>query len=132
MTSRVPDAPEFPPGSPHLKAVMPCYIIKMLREFELGDQAAGRASFGLAYAEYEAGMNWQPSAPYEKDRELMLLRKQDTAHFWDIYVYDYLTRWRPGGAAKILSGIEKNFGLTPKMKALKNQAKEPPPSQDPG
>lgn len=106
---------------------MKCLIIKMLREFELGDHAAAMASFGRAYREYGTKANKLYSTPYRKDNELARLIERDSAGFWDKYVYDLLVLWPPESAVKILSGLERAAGLTPKLRLLDYAAMNAPP-----
>ena len=127
MTSRSPADPAFPAGSPPFKLEMMCFIIKMLREFELGDRAAAMASYKRAWSEYGLKENRSAAAPYKKDKEIMRLIEQDPACFWDKYVYLYLRRWRDRDVVKILSGIEKNIGLTAKLRLLGYAVKNTPP-----
>lgn len=98
---------------------MRCLVIRMLREFELGDLGAARSSSGLAYAKYEAEVNGLRGTPYKTDRELQRHIRQDENNFWDRYVYNPLLMWPPEGIAKILSGLEKSRTLTARLGLLK-------------
>ncbi|HNW45100.1 MAG TPA: hypothetical protein PKI19_11390 [Elusimicrobiales bacterium] len=109
-----PAALELPPGFE-----MKCLIIRMLREFELGDGTAAAGSYGRVFALYEAKDNTLGGTPYKRDREIQAVIRSDLNNFWDRYVNDALMLWPPGGIVKILSGIEKKEKLTPKLGLLK-------------
>ncbi|HNW43805.1 MAG TPA: hypothetical protein PKI19_04820, partial [Elusimicrobiales bacterium] len=100
-------------------------IVRMLREFQLGDSRAALVSFGQAYALYEAENDTGRGAPYEKDKEIERVIKQDSNSFWDRYVYEALLKWPPGEIARILSEVEKHKGLTARLGLLKYAAGGP-------
>ncbi|MBU2574057.1 MAG: hypothetical protein KKH28_08290 [Elusimicrobia bacterium] len=87
---------------------MACLIIRMLREFELGDRNAARASFRQAYAGYEAKRNLLRGEPYQRDKELALLIKGNSDTFWDVHVYRAILMLPPKRSAK-LSGLRKSM-----------------------
>ena len=95
---------------------MECLIIKMLREFELDDQAAAMASFRQAYAEYQARRNMLRGEPYQRDNELALLIRGNSDVFWDEHVYRFLLMLPPKNAAKTLSGLKKSIELSGRLK----------------
>jgi len=86
---------------------MECYIIRMLRELELGDRNSATASFRLAYAEYERWHNMLRGEPYQKDKELTLKIRGNSDAFWDGYVYRFFLMLPSESAAKTLSELEK-------------------------
>jgi len=105
-----------------------CLIIRMLREFELGDRAAAMTSFGQAYAAHDRWHNklqgdQAQGAPYKSDKELTVLLKQDYNRFWDRYVYGILLLWPPESIGKILSGLRKNVAVSPELRLLEYSVK---------
>ena len=113
IASRSPSELALPPGRE-----MECLIIRMLREFELGDRASAMVSFRQAYARYEMFHNRLLREPYKRDKELALLIKQDSDSFWNGYVYDILLMWPYESMPKIFSGLEKQITLTGRLKLL--------------
>lgn len=93
-------------------------IIRMLREFELGDRAAAAASLDQAYRLYEVQRNSLRGEPGGTDREVAALIKRNSSGFWDQAVYPALLLWPPEGAARIIAGIKKRAALTPALAAL--------------
>lgn len=109
----------FPAGvPPPPDPPMSCLIMRMLREYELGDQAAAKVSFGLAYAEYERRHNMLNGEGYARDRKVLNFMRQDSSSFWERYVYEQLLLWPPEGMAKILAGIKKQAPLTQRLRLL--------------
>ncbi|PIU20802.1 MAG: hypothetical protein COT18_00325, partial [Elusimicrobia bacterium CG08_land_8_20_14_0_20_59_10] len=104
-------------------------IAVMLREFELGDEKAAMSSFTRAYKMYGDCYNVLGGTPYKRDRELSRAMKNDLDAFWDNFVYRVLLLWPPGGMVRILSGIEKNFSLSPSLKPLAKAAAGPRPQE---
>jgi hypothetical protein len=101
---------------------MECLVMRMLREFELGDQGAVMTSFRQAYAEYERSGNMLRGEPYRRDKELALLIKGNASAGWNEYVYRVLLRRPPKSVAKTISGLKKNMELPgrAKLNALKD------------
>ncbi|HNW43804.1 MAG TPA: hypothetical protein PKI19_04815 [Elusimicrobiales bacterium] len=97
---------------------MRCLMIRMLRELELGDQAAAKVSFAGAFALYEQYHNMLTKVVYAPDREVLRFMRQNSSAFWDEFVYEYLALWPPEGMAKILAGMKKQFPLTPRYRLL--------------
>jgi len=95
-----------------------CYIIRMLREFELGDKKAALASLMEAYSGYEAWHNMLRGEPYRRDKELALRIKAGSDAFWDEKVYPLVLMFPPRNIAAILSGLQKEIVL-PKRSKLK-------------
>ncbi len=87
------------------EAAMDCYVIRMLRELELGRRTAAEASFRLAYQRYDAEHNMLRGAPYAKDRELEAALKNDSGTFWSAFVYPRLLMWPPERGAVIARGL---------------------------
>ncbi|HNW43799.1 MAG TPA: tetratricopeptide repeat protein [Elusimicrobiales bacterium] len=94
-------------------------IIRMLREFELGDGGAAMRSFDRAYAAYGKNNNALRGTPYARDRELQNIVSRDLDNFRDRCVYDALLLWPPRSIAKILAGMEKHMELGLKLGLLK-------------
>jgi tetratricopeptide (TPR) repeat protein len=95
-----PEAVPVPRG-----AEMQCYVLRMLRELELGRQAAAAASYKLAYERYGAEHNMLRGAPYAKDRELEAALKRDSGTFWSAFVYPALLKWPPERMAVIIPAL---------------------------
>lgn len=80
-------------------------VIRMLREFELGDRAAAAASAGPAFAEFEKRHNMLRGEPYRRDRELGLLIKQNSMAGWREHVYGRLLALPPKNLARTLAEL---------------------------
>lgn len=112
IKSRKPSAIEIPQTN------LDYWIIRMLRELELGDHAAAAASLDQAYYIYESQRNLLRGAPYETDRKIAGLIRENSSDFWDHYVYPAILLWPPEGAAAILSGLKKSAALTSRLGSL--------------
>lgn len=94
-------------------------ILRMLREFELGDNGAAMFSFNRLYAMNKKEHNMLREVPYARDREIAQILGEDSTQILDRNVYENLLLWPPGRIVKILSGVEKCLGLTSNLKLLK-------------
>jgi hypothetical protein len=112
IKSRKPSGIEIPQTN------LDCWIIRMLREFELGDRAAAAASLDQAHYIYRSQRNLLRGVPYETDRKIADLIRENSSDFWDQYVYPAILLWPPEGAAAILSGLKRNFVLTSPLGSL--------------
>lgn len=124
LTSSSPAKVAFPAGVEMNRAVhLECLIIRMLREFELGDRAAAIASFREAYFKHDKWHN-KPQGfigngtPYESDKEMAVLLRRDSNRFWDRYVYGLLLMWPPESMGKILLALKKETAVSPRMQFL--------------
>lgn len=90
-------------------------IIRMLREFELGQQPAARLTLNRAYAVYEAHHNMLNGEGYARDKEVLRFMRQDSKTFWETHVYQHLLLWPPEGMQKIIAGIKKESALTKRL-----------------
>ena len=111
--ARKPSEIEIPP-----EVRLECLIIRMLREYELGDQAAAAVSLEQAYSCYEVELNCLRGVTNETDGELAGQIKQNSSGFWDRSVYPALLLWPPEGAAAVLAGLKKRVELTPRLSSL--------------
>ncbi len=100
------------------EAALDWLIIRMLREFELGDRAAAAASLEQAYRLYEVQRNSLRGGLGGTDRKIAGLIKRNSSGFWDQAVYPALLLWPPESAARILAGIKKLAALTPALGSL--------------
>ena len=106
-------------------------IIRMLREFELGQRESALTSLREAVGVFERHYNRlqgnrprgpgkyelkQDAEPYERDRQLAVLMGRDSDRFWDIFVYEMLLFWPPQKISLILSRIGESVSLTGRMK----------------
>lgn len=99
------------------------YAARMLRELELGDREAAKASFGLAYRELnpagpKTAYDWQHLTPYKNDQALRERLNSDTDWFWDTQVYETLKLWPARRVPKILAEISAVAPLSPRLARL--------------
>ncbi len=111
QASAAPSALPVPAGRK-----MECLILRMLREFELGDRTAAMVSFRLAYSEFETSHNMLRGEPYQRDREIARQIRGDSDMFWDYYVYALLLMHTPQSAARVLSGLKTSIILPERLK----------------
>ena len=82
-------------------------VLLALREFELGNKAAGAEALGRALAQYDGRHNMLRGAPYARDRALQEQLKGDSGAFWAQFVYPALLGWPPERAARIAGGLSE-------------------------
>ncbi len=93
-------------------------IVKMLRELDLGDQAAAGKSFNAARAAHQVWGNGLRGEPYERDREINVLIRRDSSSF-ENGLYNVLTLWPVSSMGRIIAGIEKQAVLPARLRQLR-------------
>jgi hypothetical protein len=101
----------LPPGN-NYQRVMFYHIARMLREFELGERNAAMVSFKNAYSSYESKYNCLTQTPYQRDKEIDSIIKQDSDRFWNVWVFRILLIWPPERMEKILSELQKSITVS--------------------
>lgn len=118
----------FPVANEHYKSYLECLIVRMLREFELGQRTLAMASLREAYGVFERNHNKlqgkgfsgniKLDLTYERDKQLGAMIRADSDRFWDTYVYEMLLFWPPQRMAVILSELGESAPLTGRLKTL--------------
>lgn len=131
-SSAVPSLVQLPPGGENQDFILGCLIVRMLREFELGEKKAAMASFREAHGVFERNYNRlhgnqksgvkklddrEDAEPYRNDRDIAGRISRDSDRFWEM-AYGIIIMWPPEGMVKILSGIKENIGLEGRMEML--------------
>ncbi len=118
------EAPAAAELAPPLGCGLDCLVMRMLRELELGDCGAAGKSLEKAYAAYQADHNMLRRAPYEKDKELELAIKEDSATFWQSCVYPRLLLRPPENMARILAGLDRLTALDGRLALLRDALRD--------
>lgn len=130
-TSSSPSKILLPDAYGNEKFYLQCLILRMLREFELGQREKALLSLYEAYSVFDHNYNRlqsyggegkhsakQDAEPYEQDRQLARRIELDSDRFWNEFVYEMLLFWPPKRMVVIIPRLAETELIGWRLKTL--------------